>query len=295
LTGSVRHTLTDTGAPRTASGLSFSPFGVPQSGAAPEPFGFTGELQLGDLVYLRARWYDPSAGVFTARDPWAGCPRTPYSQHPYQYGYSNPIMNVDPTGECVISLYYWEIEQAPGFHHIDVLVNECGPLPDHEGRCTSDPENSITIFEGQPTQEPSGLLGQALECLDFWNDFGNLNALEHSYEDKSNNHGGYASANELALAMTDVTVARQRGDIITIHADDKPCEFYTSRMRRFMDRIRTVHVNYNPLFRNSNGVAYALIESSGLEHPQHHPKRVIGYSSTVYDRIENPWEIPISP
>jgi hypothetical protein len=37
--GSVRQTLDDTGAPVTASALAYSPFGTPQSGATPEPFG----------------------------------------------------------------------------------------------------------------------------------------------------------------------------------------------------------------------------------------------------------------
>ncbi|MCG8350466.1 MAG: RHS repeat-associated core domain-containing protein, partial [Chloroflexales bacterium] len=65
-------------------------------------FGFTGELQDGtsDLLYLRARWYDPGQSTFTSRDPFAGFPETPYSLHPYQYGYSNPVLWTDPTGAC---------------------------------------------------------------------------------------------------------------------------------------------------------------------------------------------------
>jgi hypothetical protein len=55
---SVRQTLDDAGAPLSASGLSFAPFGLPQRGALPDPFGFTGELHHDGLQYLRARWYD---------------------------------------------------------------------------------------------------------------------------------------------------------------------------------------------------------------------------------------------
>jgi len=69
-----------------------SPFGLPQSGALPNPFGFTGELHHNDLVYLRARWYDPASGTLLGRDPFAGYERMPYSLHPYQYGYSAPTM-----------------------------------------------------------------------------------------------------------------------------------------------------------------------------------------------------------
>jgi RHS repeat-associated protein len=98
--GSVRQTLDDTGAALTASGLSFSPFGVPQSGAQPAPFGFTGELHHDDLVYLRARWYDAGSGTFTSHDPFEGFPTRPYSLHPYQYGYSDPVQWTDPSGLC---------------------------------------------------------------------------------------------------------------------------------------------------------------------------------------------------
>jgi hypothetical protein len=51
-------------------------------------------------VYLRARWYHPATGTFLGRDPVAGWPNKPYSQHPYQYGYANPISNTDPSGMC---------------------------------------------------------------------------------------------------------------------------------------------------------------------------------------------------
>ena len=67
------------------------------------PFGFTGEMQgdsaTGGLVYLRARWYHPVDGTFLTRDPFPGFAAVPYSQHPYQYGYSNPVSNTDPRGE----------------------------------------------------------------------------------------------------------------------------------------------------------------------------------------------------
>jgi hypothetical protein len=34
----------------------------------------------------------------TSRDPFAGFPETPYSLHPYQYAYSDPVRFTDPTG-----------------------------------------------------------------------------------------------------------------------------------------------------------------------------------------------------
>jgi hypothetical protein len=152
-------------------------------------------------VYLRARWYDAGEGVFTARDPWKGCLRTPYSQHPYQYGYSDPTGNTDPSGECVISLYYWEVGGTFGHYHIDVLVNECGPLPDHGGACTNDPESSLRIYEGHPTGGGNIIQG-LFECVGLSTAFRNLTADSFSWARKNERHDfNYAPADELAQAI----------------------------------------------------------------------------------------------
>jgi RHS repeat-associated protein len=95
--GSVRRTLTDGGA--AASLLFYDPWGTPESGSVPT-FGFTGELHdpATGMVNLRARWYSTSKGTFTSKDPFEGFAERPYSLHPYQYGYSDPVRNTDPSG-----------------------------------------------------------------------------------------------------------------------------------------------------------------------------------------------------
>ena len=51
------------------------------------------------LVYLRARYYDPSTAQFLTRDPLGQLTRQPYS-----YANDNPINNTDPTGlDCGIT------------------------------------------------------------------------------------------------------------------------------------------------------------------------------------------------
>jgi len=52
----VRQTLDDAGAPLSASGYAYTPFSVPQSGATPDPFGFTGELHSAGLAGCGAAW-----------------------------------------------------------------------------------------------------------------------------------------------------------------------------------------------------------------------------------------------
>jgi RHS repeat-associated protein len=60
--------------------------------------GYTGEWQDGDvgLVYLRARWYAPGVGIFTAPDPFPGVQAEPGSLHPYLYVLANPVNTRDP-------------------------------------------------------------------------------------------------------------------------------------------------------------------------------------------------------
>ena len=56
------------------------------------PFTFTGELtDANALLYLRARYYSPALGVFTALDPMENLNR-------YQYVGANPVNAVDPSG-----------------------------------------------------------------------------------------------------------------------------------------------------------------------------------------------------
>ncbi len=48
-----------------------------------------------------ARWYQPRHGRFTSRDPFVWFDTVPHSLHPYQYAYSNPVLQTDPSGQCV--------------------------------------------------------------------------------------------------------------------------------------------------------------------------------------------------
>jgi RHS repeat-associated protein len=93
--GSVRQTLDDAGFVQQTQ--RYDAWGVPQ-GPAIAPFGYTGELQQGNQVYLRARWYNAGNGAFGSRDSFAGRIEQPYSLMPYQYGYSAPTIWTDPSG-----------------------------------------------------------------------------------------------------------------------------------------------------------------------------------------------------
>jgi RHS repeat-associated protein len=50
------------------------------------------------LVYLRARYYNPADGRFQSRDTWGGDVNRPMSTNRWGYVEGNPINRVDPTG-----------------------------------------------------------------------------------------------------------------------------------------------------------------------------------------------------
>jgi RHS repeat-associated protein len=78
----------------------YSPYGeiVSQNGTGKTEYGFTGELQDGGLVHLRARGYSVGMERFTSRDSWEGDTSRPQSLNKWMYVEGNPINRVDPTG-----------------------------------------------------------------------------------------------------------------------------------------------------------------------------------------------------
>ena len=99
--GSVRQ-MTDT-AGAVALARAYDPFGVVSaaSGSGATNYGFTGEFQSQEGIYLRARTYLPSTGRFFTRDIWAGNANQPMSYNAWLYGYANPVNYTDPTGNVV--------------------------------------------------------------------------------------------------------------------------------------------------------------------------------------------------
>jgi RHS repeat-associated protein len=73
------------------------------SGTTTNSYLYTGEQydkNLGEY-YLRARYYSPSEGRFTGRDPFEGMLEQPLSLNKYGYVHGNPINSTDPTGMLI--------------------------------------------------------------------------------------------------------------------------------------------------------------------------------------------------
>ncbi|WP_328699973.1 RHS repeat-associated core domain-containing protein, partial [Chengkuizengella marina] len=64
------------------------------------PFQYTGEIydEESGLIYLRARYYDPSMGRFITEDTYEGTINNPLSLNLYTYVENNPLIYADPSG-----------------------------------------------------------------------------------------------------------------------------------------------------------------------------------------------------
>ncbi|MCJ7435516.1 MAG: RHS repeat-associated core domain-containing protein [Anaerolineales bacterium] len=81
---------------------TYDPYGVitAASRTSQTDYGFTGEAQdsYTNLVYLRARFYNPVDGRFQSRDTWGGDVNSPMSFNRWNYASANPILYTDPSG-----------------------------------------------------------------------------------------------------------------------------------------------------------------------------------------------------
>ncbi|MCL5256687.1 MAG: hypothetical protein M1319_02690, partial [Chloroflexi bacterium] len=98
--GSVRNLTNSSG--QIVGGYTYDVFGAvsSSSGTVSNDFQFAGEqLDETGLVYLRARYYDPSTGRFITKDPFNGLIQDPRTLHHYVYGGHNPATITDPSGK----------------------------------------------------------------------------------------------------------------------------------------------------------------------------------------------------
>ena len=78
-----------------------------QVGESDNPFEYCSEYfdEETETYYLRARYYNPANGRFTQEDAWVFIDfADPLSLNLYTYCSNNPIMYIDPSGECLLCL-----------------------------------------------------------------------------------------------------------------------------------------------------------------------------------------------
>lgn len=83
---------------------NYDPYGllIEQGGLLGSAFGFTGEqTDANNLIYLRARYYNPALGMFQSKDPEMGYMGLAMSMNGYSYVHGNPVNLTDPSGRLV--------------------------------------------------------------------------------------------------------------------------------------------------------------------------------------------------
>jgi len=128
--GSVRQLVDSTG--QIQANYAYDPFGVPLAGGeVPNPYQFTGEAWDAEveLLYLRARYYQPETGRFVTKDPWAGNPAQPATLNHYVYAGNNPVNLLDPSGSRPEDfLPSWQDPPVVTHIHQQMVDNAQGPI-----------------------------------------------------------------------------------------------------------------------------------------------------------------------
>ena len=110
-----------TGSTGTVEGkCTYGAYGTPTcEGAATSPLGYDGQYTDSDtgLIYLRARYYDPTTAQFIGVDP-----SVEVTQSAYSYGRDNPLNNIDPNGREAENAA--AIKFAREFTHWFGIINE---------------------------------------------------------------------------------------------------------------------------------------------------------------------------
>jgi len=104
--GSTRALTDDTGS--ITDTYDYSAYGteIDSTGITENSYRYTGEQFDANLnqIYLRARYYDPGVGRFTSQDTWMGVDRVPLSLNKFNYTEGDPVNNIDPTGNFLVSV-----------------------------------------------------------------------------------------------------------------------------------------------------------------------------------------------
>ncbi|HEX3554612.1 MAG TPA: RHS repeat-associated core domain-containing protein [Thermoanaerobaculia bacterium] len=137
----------------------YDSFGLPAGNSGGNPYLFDGEAFDAEisLIYLRARYYDPSLGRFLGRDSVAGSPESPETHDPYVFVGNDPVNQIDPTG-----LVYWSAFGKASLSFVgSVLMTGGGIAMIIGGGATEVGSGGITT----PVSAPVGLAGMGLMDL----------------------------------------------------------------------------------------------------------------------------------
>jgi RHS repeat-associated protein len=170
--GSVRQMTDQAGAITFAQ--SYDPYGTvtSTSGLSHTDYGFTGEQYSAStqMLYLRARYYNPAEGRFTSRDTWGGDVNRPLSLNRWGYVEGNPVNKFDPTG-----LYSREAAVAFALSHD---LNDKFPddgyydFPTYkDNQCTMFVSSALSLGGYPTSSEWPGYEGTKIDPENYYDDY----------------------------------------------------------------------------------------------------------------------------
>jgi RHS repeat-associated protein len=83
------------------------------SSSSPTDYGYTGQMQVGDIYYYNARWYDPMIGRFMQADTIVPSQQGTQGFDRYAYVNNNPMKYTDPSGHWFIKGWeevQWQVQ-----------------------------------------------------------------------------------------------------------------------------------------------------------------------------------------
>jgi RHS repeat-associated protein len=202
------------------------------------------------LSYNNARWYQSTWGQYTQPDP-LGLALSGSNLFPYAG--NDPTDWTDPSGLCLVQVFYHQINDADGLFNfashgnIRVTENSSG-APDYYGNGQGD-EGSV-MYDAEPTG--AGGSGNLHEWVVPW--FGTT----------------YPAPDVRAAIYGGGTSAARRGPF-TIVNDSLPCTCEKNALQSTADKINNADIPYfgdpdmadQDVFGNSNGALYELLNSLG--------------------------------
>lgn len=148
--------------------FEYTPYGVsvPSMGAAPDGVGYTGHVNDPDtgLVYMQARYYDPSVGWFLSADPVTPAAGNFFNLNRYAYANNNPINHVDPDGRCPdacvveggVAISAGAVYLTAGaLIAIGACVTACQKIQDAISRAAKSIYDHVVHNESKDSQRPS--------------------------------------------------------------------------------------------------------------------------------------------